>query len=628
LTPRERRDLELWNQTATDYPRDEVLPSLFEAVAARNPDRIAIAFGSERVTYSELNRLANRLSRRLRARGVAAEATVGLCVERSIEMVVALLAILKAGGAYLPVDPGDPPARLREIAANARPRLWLASRRFEAVASGLGETLPVESALAAADSESDQNPDPGTRATSLAYVLHTSGSTGAPKGVCVPHRAVIRLVRNAGYARLDEDQTILQWAPLSFDASTFEIWGALANGGCLVLAPPGPPALDLLEETIRRYGVTTAWLTAGLFHLVVDHRIGALKPVKQLLAGGDTLSLTRVRRVVSELPECQLINGYGPTESTTFATCYPIRQLPPDAPSVPIGRPIGNTRIYVVDEKLRAAPPGEPGEICIAGDGLALGYLNRPDLTAERFVRDPFSGDSEARLYRTGDRGRWHPHGNLEFLGRLDRQVKISGHRVEPEEIEAALERHASVSRAVVSRWVRDPAREKSLVAHVVLQPNAAWDEPALRRHLSALLPAYMLPSALSRVESLPLTPAGKIDRDRLAPPPPPASSATGGSNLEQALLAIWRETLGTDAIGPDDNFFDAGGTSLGLLEIHARAEALVGRRLPWTTMFDRPTVRALAAHLSGEPGRTGSLADLRDRILRERGRGRTDVAH
>lgn len=287
--------------------------------------------------------------------------------------------------------------------------------------------------------ESEENPPPNVSAANLAYVVYTSGSTGLPKGVCIPHRGVVRLVCNNWYADFQADETFLQLAPLSFDAATFEIWGCLLHGARLFVSPPHLPTLDDLGRTVEEQGITTLWLTAGLFHEMVDQQLSRFRNVRQLLAGGDVLSAAHVQRALRELPDCALINGYGPTENTTFSCCFPLRGGGAWGPSVPIGRPISNTRAYVLDRHRQLVPVGVPGELYLGGDGLARGYLNRPELTAEKFVPDPFSHAPETRLYTTGDLVRWRPDGNLEFLGRLDQQVKIRGYRIELEEIEAVL---------------------------------------------------------------------------------------------------------------------------------------------------------------------------------------------
>ena len=618
-----------FNRTAAGYPSTRTVHGLFEEQAAAAPERVALLFGSASMTYGELDRRASALARRLAARGVGRDMPVGICIERSFEMIVALLATLKAGGAYLPVDPRDPAERLRAIADDAKPRVWLTSKTSAGALSGAGlEALVIDDGEGEVGGQAAPAPaeESAADATRLAYILYTSGSTGSPKGVCVEHRSVVRLVRGVSYARLDSETVLLQLAPLAFDASTFEIWGALVNGGRLAIAPSGPAALDSVGDLVRQHGVTTLWLTAGLFHLMVDHRIDELRPLRQLLSGGDVLSPARVRRFLDAVPGCQLINGYGPTETTTFAACHAVRVFPGANESVPIGRPISNTRIWLTDEAGLCVPPGEEGEICIGGDGVARGYLNRPALTAEKFLPDPFSDAPGARLYRSGDRGRLLADGTLEYLGRLDRQVKISGYRIEPEEIEAALEKHPAVSQAVVApRESEGGTGERRLVAWLLPREGASWDDRELRRLVAASLPLHMVPSAFVRVESFPLTPSGKVDRRAL--PSPPEISAREAEEprpgLESTVLRIWRQVLGRESIGLDENFFDAGGNSLALLEIHTRIRRELGRNLTLTTLFAKPTIRSLARHLDRRATDEDPLRELRDRLGRGRkGRG------
>ncbi|NDD30908.1 MAG: amino acid adenylation domain-containing protein, partial [Proteobacteria bacterium] len=415
-----------FNRTASTYPRESSLGDLFVAQARKAPQAIALTFDDHEMTYGELDARSARLARMLRARGVEQEARVGLLTERSLEMIVAMLAIVRAGGAYVPLDPSHPDARIAFVLDDADPVLVIAHRDLTTRVPAGRPVLHLDDASEMGD-EGDRAIEARAHAGSLAYVMYTSGSTGRPKGVAIEHRGVIRLVKGMRYARLDADEVFLQLAPVSFDAATFEIWGALLNGARLALTPPGTPSLQAITQAVHRYGVTTLWLTAGLFHAMVDTHPRCLRDLRQLIAGGDTLSPEHVRRARQAMAGGRLINGYGPTENTTFTTCHAVTSDDESASTISIGRPIENTRVYIVDRHLQPLPVGMPGELCTAGDGLARGYLNRPDLTAERFV----SACGEARLYRTGDRARWRDDGTLEFLGRLDRQVKIRGFRVE-----------------------------------------------------------------------------------------------------------------------------------------------------------------------------------------------------
>ncbi|HXO42724.1 MAG TPA: amino acid adenylation domain-containing protein, partial [Thermoanaerobaculia bacterium] len=572
LAPEERQQLREWNTTALAASAPRSIHACVAAWAACSPDAVAVAWAgpggaAEVLTYGQLDARADGLARDLRRRGVGPEALVGVCLERSPEMVVGLLGILKAGGAYLPLDPSYPPARLRFMIEDARPGVVLTrssllpALSLDLAAHGV-EALCME-AVSATDGRGGVGEDAGESARGsaespaaeadpdqLAYVMYTSGSTGAPKGVAVPHRAVVRLVRQAVFADFGPDRVFLQLAPLAFDASTFEIWGALANGGCLALFPPQQPDARTLGEALERHCVTTLWLTAGLFHQVVEDlhdAPGGWRGLRELLAGGDVLSPPHVRRALSLLPGTRLVNGYGPTENTTFTCCHrmsavlaPAAAGGAEAP-VPIGRPIAGTVVEVWDRRGERVPVGVPGELMAGGEGLARGYLGRPELTAERFVPDPAAaarGEAEgcsdrsggpgarlsdrngapgARLYRTGDLARWRADGTLEFLGRLDQQVKVRGFRVEPGEIEAALlDQPGVAAAAVVVR--EDSPGERRLVAYLV----PAAPEPrheAVRAALRARLPAYMVPAAFVTLAALPLTAAGKVDRRALPAP-------------------------------------------------------------------------------------------------------------
>jgi amino acid adenylation domain-containing protein len=591
-----RRMIVDWNATATAYPREATIDGLFAAQARATPDAVAVVCGERSLTYGELDRQANRLAHRLRQLGTGPERVVAVWMERSLEMVVAVLAVLKAGGAYAALDLAAPGDRLAFMLSDAEVDVVLtASAVADRLPPTAGQVLQLDGLLSGAGEAAP--PPADTTAESLAYVIYTSGSTGQPKAVCATHRGVVRLVKSTDYAHFGPDEVVLQLAPLSFDASTFELWGALLNGGRLVVAPPGVPSVDELASQLARHGVTTLWLTAGLFQQVVDERIEALSGLRQLLAGGDVLSVPHVRRVLTGLPGCRLINGYGPTENTTFTCCATLTPATDLERSVPIGRPIANSRVYVLDRGRHPVPIGIPGELWIGGDGLARGYLNRAELTAERFVTVDLGAGVHERLYRSGDLVRYLADGSLEFLGRLDDQVKLRGFRVEPGEIETVLLRHPDVREAAVV--VRDGRRgDKELVAYVVAErPVAA---PELRDFLRRTLPDYMVPAAFVFLDRLPLTANGKVDR-RALPEPDRTSGATTQrveptDELERLLVGIWEETLQVSPIGIRDDFFDLGGHSLLAVRVFARLQRRLGHSLPLATLFQAPTIEALAA--------------------------------
>ena len=589
-----------WNRTEKEYPRDKTLHGLFEEQTERSPDAEAVVFGQQRLSYGGLNERANRLARYLRKRGVGPEVLVGVCVERSLEMLVGLLGIVKAGGAYVPLDPAYPRQRLAFMLEDTRAPVVLTQESLaDSLPEGNFERVRLDADWAEIARENGENPESGTTAENLAYVMYTSGSTGTPKGVSICHRSIVRLVRGTDYARFGPDEVFLQFAPISFDASTFEIWGALLNGARLAVMPPRLPSLEELGITLERYGVSTLWLTAGLFHQMVDSQIESLRGVRQLLAGGDVLSVPHVEKALRELPDCRLINGYGPTENTTFTCCHTVSRDEPLGASVPIGRPIANTRVFILDRNGQPVPIGVPGELCIGGDGLAREYLKRPELTAEKFVRNPFSGDGERRLYRTGDRVRYRPDGTIEFLGRIDDQVKIRGFRIEPGEVESVLAQHPGVAESIVLAREDTPG-DKRLIAYVVAGGGAPPSAMQLREFSKSSLPDYLVPSDFVFLAAIPLTPNGKVDRRALPAPehtrPELEETFVAPRNtIEQTLARVWGQVLGLERVGVHDNFFELGGDSILAIQIIARA-AREGLRLTPRQLFERQTVAELAA--------------------------------
>lgn len=617
--------LRSWSGTTTGYPRGKTVAALFEEIAAQRSEAVAITSGGGHVSYAELNRRANRVAHHLRHLGVVPETMVGCCIPRSIQCIVALLGILKAGGAYVPLDPLYPRERFELIVRHTGMGLILTERP---VAAGLQnvcgiQMLYIDDIENGAPSESvNCNPLATVGPTSLAYVMHTSGSTGHPKGVLVENRAIVRLVRNTNYCHFGPDEVFLHFAPISFDASTFEIWGALLNGGRLVVMPPQSSSLDALARAIREDGVTTLWLTAGLFELMVEQRLDDLRSLQQFLAGGDVLSPSHVRRFLERVPHARLINGYGPTENTTFTCCY---TLPPGKPvpdSIPIGRPVANTQVYVLDTQMNPVSPGEAGELYAAGDGLARGYLNDPEGTAAKFVKDPFFAGTERRMYRTGDLVKWRDDGTIEFLGRIDDQVKILGFRIEPGEIEASLRACDGVNQVCVV-----PRRESNGVKHLVayyVSSKASLEPEQLRQLAARKLPQQMIPAHFIRLDSLPLSSNGKTDRTALAQLQVASQhrstpSESSQNDIESSLVQIWQKALNLPEVGLDDNFFDLGGDSLLLVAVHSDLQKTLRANIPVTDLFEFTTIRKLARHLGqGQPDSTG-LALAQQRAKRQR---------
>ena len=604
LTQEERRQLvQEWNETASPFPRGTAIHRLVEEQARRTPRAPAVCGAGGLLTYAELDRRADRLGAALAARGVGRGDRVGVCLERSPAMVAAWLGILKAGAAYVPLDPAYPRERLAFMIEDSGARTVVAEERTrECLPSGLAEILDVDAEPAAV-----AGPAPGpVDGDDLAYVMYTSGSTGVPKGVAVPHRAITRLVVNTNYIDLDPSDGIAQASNASFDAATFEVWGALVHGARLVVVPR-EVTLDpaALAQWIQRERITVIFLTTALFHQIVTEVPDAFRSLRCLLVGGAVVDPGRCREVLRQGRPARLLNVYGPTEVTTFATFFEVEEVPAAAVSIPIGRPIANTRAYVVDERLEPVPAGVPGELLLAGDGLALGYLDRPELTAEKFVPFvPEPGRDEGGLaYRTGDLVRYRPDGAIEILGRLDDQVKIRGFRVEPGEVEAALGRHPAVREvAVVAREI---AGEKRLVAYVAAEEEVT--EAELREFLLERVPEHLVPAAVVRLPQLLLTANGKVDRAAL---PEPRLRGTGEAGdaprtpAETALAEIWGEVLGREAVGVHDSFFALGGDSIRSIQMIARA-ARAGLRFTPKQVFQHQTI----AELAPLAGRTAVIA-------------------
>nr|WP_244172052.1 non-ribosomal peptide synthetase [Myxococcus virescens] len=588
-----------WSGTASEYPREASLSALFEAQVQRTPDAVAVEYEDRRLTYGELNRRANQLAHHLRAMGVGPEVRVGLCVERSLELVVSVLGILKAGGVYVPLDASYPLERLAWMKAEAGVVVLVAQEKLaDEVAAGGELVVCVDTEW---DTQIALQPEvaPSTHVGggNLAYVMFTSGSTGKPKGVGVPHRAVSRLVLGTDFAHFGPEEVWLQLAPISFDASTLEVWGALLHGAKLVVYPAGTPSLEELGRKLESSGVTSLWLTAALFEQMQARQPKALAGVRQLLAGGDALPVLRVKERLAA--GGVLINGYGPTENTTFSSTYRMERPEEVGASVSIGRPVKNTVAYVLDGAMRPVPVGVPGELYVGGDGLAVGYVGRPELTAERFVPNPY-GEGE-RLYRTGDVVRWLGNGTLEFLGRADTQVKVRGYRIELGEVEAVLAQHGGVNEAVVVAR-EDGGEGKRLVAYVTAQEGAELESSALRSHMKQRLPEYMVPSAYVVLESLPLTPNGKVDRKAL---PAPDTEGTASEKYvaprtatEKTLAAIFVDVLKVERVGLDGDFFELGGHSLLATQLVSRVREELQVELPLRDIFECPTVEKLAQRL------------------------------
>jgi len=601
LLPSEERDRIAAALTGAvrEYPSASV-PALFDAQAMRTPRATAIICGGDEMTYEALADRANRLARDLIRLGVRRHGRVAVCLERGVDMVIALLAVLKAGATYVPLDPESPADRLACMLADSGAPLVLTQER-------LATSLPAHAAemlcidgdrRPIADASATGLPNPPSLdvgASDLAYVMYTSGSTGTPKGTGVSHRAIVNLARNE-FVDIAPGDRIGQLSNASFDALTFEVWGALLNGAAIVIVPHdvvvSPPAL---AAAIRDRRIDTLFLTTALFNEVVRDTPEAFDGVRDLLFGGEAVDPRWVRTLLRRGAVSRLLHVYGPTETTTFSTWYRIDDVREDASTVPIGRPLANARAYVLDRHLQRVPFGAVGELYLAGDGVARGYWRAPALTAQRFVADPF-GPAGGRMYRTGDLVRCRADGDLEFVGRRDHQVKIRGFRVELGEIETALRQQSDVRDAIVV--VREPAPgEKRLTGYVVPAAGHSLDASALRQRLMRVLPAYMVPPTVMILDSLPVTPQGKVDRRAL---PAPAATAAGiyrepRTPEEEILCGVFADVLGVDRVGLDDDFFALGGHSLLATRAVSRIRTLLGVELAIRTLFDAPTVGELS---------------------------------
>jgi len=618
LSAIEQHQLVEWNQTARSYPDRLCIHQLFEIQVGQNPNAIAVSFGERQYTYHELNSGSNQLAHYLRKLGVACETLVGICMEPSPMAIASLLGILKAGGAYVPLDPTYPPERLQFMLEDAQVSVLLTQSDNPTSKISNLKVVCLEKDWEAIAQESEENPIHRTTVDNLAYVIYTSGSTGTPKGVAVPHRAVNRLVCNTNYIALEPEDRVAQCANISFDAATFEIWGALLNGAQLVgidreimLFP------QKFAREIRQQEISVLFLTTALFNQMAREVPNSFPSLRYLLFGGEAVDVRWVKAVKQHGAPEHLLHVYGPTENTTFTSWYEVQDVPEAATSIPIGRPVANTQIYLLDTHLKPVPIGVTGEIYIGGDGLAREYLNRPQLTVERFIPNPFSSSRDkgenktrlspfSRLYKTGDLARYLSDGNLEFIGRTDEQIKLRGFRIELGEIETVLKQYPSVEVAIV--MVReDEVGDRRLVAYIVSNRHLNLKNSDLRSFLKTKLPNYMIPSAFVVLNALPLTPNGKVDRQALPSPdftyvelPPPTLAPR--TSVEAQLAQLWAEILGRQ-VGISDDFFELGGHSLLATQLVSRIRDRFGVEVPLRSLFETPTVMAIAQYIDALRG-------------------------
>ncbi|WP_159945710.1 non-ribosomal peptide synthetase, partial [Nocardiopsis sp. FR6] len=607
LSPQEREQVvEVWNDTGAVLP-ELTVAGVFEEHVRRAPDAVAVVFGEERVTYAELDARANRLARYLGVCGAGRGDVVGVLLERGVELAVAVLAAAKAGTPYLLLDPTFPDDRLRSLAGDAGVRAVLTRGEW-------AERVPAPQRPVCVDTDAEAIaclpatlPETGVDPEDVFCVMFTSGSSGRPKGVLTPHRAVVGTFWGQDFADLGSDQVWLQCAPVSWDGFVLEFWGALLSGASCVLQPGQAPEPELIESLAREHGVTTLWLSAGLFNLMVDEYPGAFAGVRQVMTGGEAPSVEHLRRFRETFPHVRLVHGYGPAEAVVFTNAVTVGEVPEGR--VPVGGPLANKRVYVLDGRLQPVPVGVTGEVYVAGVGLAHGYLGQPVATAERFLPDPFGG-AGGRMYRTGDLGRWTGDGELVVVGRADAQVKIRGFRVEPGEVENALVGRQGVEHAAVIVH-GGTTGERRLVAYVVPASGASIEPGQVRLSAAEVLPEYMVPSAVVVLDRLPLTPNGKVDR-RALPEPDFGELSSGRAPRdarEEILCGLFAEVLGLGSVTIDDSFFDLGGHSLLAARLISRIRAAFGAEVGLRELFARPTVAGLAPKLvgaaGGSPGRS-----------------------
>ncbi|WP_307893312.1 non-ribosomal peptide synthetase [Bacillus swezeyi] len=583
------------------------IPKWFERCAESIPEQPAVSAAGRTLTYAELNEKANKLAHMLRKKGVSADRAVALFFRRSPEMVIAILAVLKAGGAYLPIDPEYPEERIQYMLEDSGAVCLLTQEELSGQAASLSftkETILIE--CPAVSEESGENLRIARHSDDLAYIMYTSGTTGKPKGNLTTHANIARVVKETNYIDLTERDTVLSLSNYAFDGFTFDLYGALLNGGKLVIADQATILhIGKLTETIQKENISVMFVTTALFNLLVDAGTDWMKGIRKVLFGGERSSVNHVKKAFAAMGPDRIIHVYGPTETTVFATFYPVDSVSDDAVSIPIGKPLNETAAYILTENRQLQPLGAVGELCISGAGISRGYLNRPDLTAEKFVPHPFN--SGENMYRTGDLARWLPDGNIDFIGRIDDQVKIRGHRIELGEIEEQLLRCEGVKEAVVLAK-RSESGDSVLTAYVVSMPGAEVTDEALRSRLARKLPAYMVPSAYTILEELPLTANGKVNRRLL----PEAAHKAGGeecreprNETEAKLTAIWSEVLGRPQIGMDENFFEIGGHSLKAMAVTSRILKDLEIDVPVNVLFATPTIADIAAFIESG-GQTG----------------------
>ncbi|MEJ1929855.1 amino acid adenylation domain-containing protein, partial [Nostoc sp. NIES-2111] len=619
LTPAERQTLLVeWNNTQVDYPQKACIHHLFEAQVEKTPDAVALIFADQQLTYRELNNRANQLAHHLQNLGVKPETLVGICMERSLEMVVGILAIMKAGGAYLPLDPTYPQERLAFMLEDAQLSLLLVQLHLvDELPTHQAKVITIDTNGATFADYSQTNPVSNVQLENAAYVIYTSGSTGQPKGAINTHKGLCnRLLWMQDTYQLEECDKVLQKTPFNFDVSVWEFFWPLFNGATLVVAKPrGHQDASYLVKIINQQQITTLHFVPSMLQVFLEEPgLEKCNSIKHVICSGEALSFELQKRFFERL-DSELHNLYGPTEAAIDVTSWKC-QKHSDERIVTIGRPIANTQMYILDKQLQPVPIGIPGELHIGGVGLARGYLNRQELTSEKFIYSPF--EPAKRLYKTGDLARYLPNGSIEYLGRIDYQIKLRGVRIELGEIETVIVQNSNVRETVVI------ANENRLIAYVVPNRKATFFVNDLRYFLKEKLPEYMLPSAFVVLEALPLTPNGKVDRCALPAPdnlrPQLANNYQAPqSEVEKSIAKVWKQVLQLERVGVYDNFFDLGGHSLLVVQVNNKLREILNRDLSVIEIFQNPTIKSLAEHLSQKSSTPTTLDKMRERVGKQR---------
>lgn len=604
ITEQEKQQLLVdWNKPTVSYPKDTTIDQQFEEQARQTPENIAIILEDTKVTYRELNQRADQIAAYLRKFNITGGKLVAVCLNRSPDMIASFLGVLKAGGAYIPFDLSYPKDRIAYMLEDSQVSFIITTDQYAR------DLPPSRAQVIYLDNDVQAMDDPVnefvhiSRPDSRAYVIYTSGSTGKPKGVEINHLGVIRLVENAAYANLGPEEIILNRAPIAFDVSIFEIYGALLNGGKLVIMNSPKPTFKDIATAIQKNHVTTLRVGPDILNVLLEDFSETLGSLKQVFSGGEVLPVWLAVKFKSKLSECVLINAYGPTENAVNTTCYHVKEIPDGAASIPIGRPISNDKVYILDPFLQPVPIGVPGELYMTGDGMARGYLHKEKLTNEKFIVNPFNRKKDRKLYKSGDICRYRSDGNIEFLGRADEQVKIRGNRIELGEIETTISLLPGVRHAVAG-ITHSKSGTKELVVYVVMNKEKSFNQQQLRSHAMEDLPEYMIPTFFVEIDEIPVTPVGKIDRKRL---PQPAVSVSKEktvpprNDVETKLVDVWEKLLGFQPIGIKDHYFELGGNSLMAMQMFSEIEKLFHVDLPVSLIFQEDTIEKLASHLKPE---------------------------